>query len=143
MKMRCSPRNVRTILMTTRIARHSLSAPASQAKKQKLPSCRASTTQECVNQFVIKRLVSASTYFHAYNAFKQDDCVYWAVNQKFDEIYNRTFDPQFVCTLMKSDYIESCDIVTGPSNAHISTCLQRKSGDCQDLIEENCQFRNL
>ena len=51
-----------------------------------------------------------------------------------------------VCSILvkSSEYLSFCHAFSGPlfrDYDEMDKCMKRTSGDCQDLVEEDCQFR--
>ena len=59
----------------------------------------------------------------------QEDCKSWILDTKSK-----------VCSLLKYNYLNSCNFHSGSRWTNLSKCLARNSGDCQDLVDENCLF---
>merc|ERR1711936_1220503 len=61
-----------------------------------------------------------------------EQCMYWSV------MCGLSYPNPCTCSLYPYSYLHACNITAGARNSNIEVCLNQASGDCGDLVEEEC-----
>jgi len=59
-------------------------------------------------------------------------CTYWSLS---------CTNTSCLCSLLKYSYLHSCEVVGGGLGTDVEICLEQRSGDCGDLVDEDCELK--